>query len=79
MLGAIDKAGIIPAGLALYFAAANLGQGTTSITAYILAAFVMGLYIGAFIINRVVESLKFQMECVEEACSIATQRAMSDG
>lgn len=79
LLGAFDKAGFIPAGLALYYASTKIDSGDSAFLANLLASFVLGLYGGAFLVNRVAESLLFNLECLEEAREISEQNYSEKG
>ncbi|WP_020210908.1 hypothetical protein [Gilvimarinus chinensis] len=79
LLGAFEKAGFIPAALALYFASTKIGSGDSALFANVLVSFVLGLYLGAFLVNRVAESLLFNLECLGEAREISEQNYSREG
>ncbi|MBA3979885.1 MAG: hypothetical protein C0462_04700 [Alcanivorax sp.] len=74
LIGAIEKIGFIPAGLALYYAALQAPPDTANMPSNILMAFVLGLYGGAFIGHRLVGALRFNVTCLEEAQAISVRR-----
>lgn len=74
LVGAVEKAGFIPAGLALYYAAVKAQSGVNELPANLLMAFVFGLYAGAFLGHRLIEALRFNIECLEEAHEMSLQR-----
>ncbi len=74
LVGATDKAGFIPAGITLYYAASKISSGNEDIAVNMLMAFVFGLYGGAFLVNRIIDSLSVNISCLEEAQSIAEIR-----
>ncbi|MGY6276902.1 hypothetical protein [Methylomonas sp. MgM2] len=75
LVGAVDKAGIIPAGLALYFAATKIVAGASDFSTNIFTAFIFGLYAGAFVGHRTVELLAVNINCLQEAYDIAKRRS----
>jgi len=74
LVGAVEKAGFIPAGLALYYAALKVQSGVNGFAANLLMAFIFGLYVGAFLGHRFIESIRFNITCLEEAHEISLQR-----
>lgn len=74
LIGAIEKAGFIPAGLALYYAAVKAQSGSDELPANLLMAFVFGLYGGAFLGHRLVEALNYSISCVDDAYEIVLRR-----
>lgn len=77
LIGVVEKAGFIPAGLALYYAAVEATSGSDALPANLLMAFVFGLYVGAYLGHRLVEALSYSMSCVDEAFEIALKREQS--
>ena len=74
LIGAVEKAGFIPAGLALYYAAVKAQSGSDELPANLLMAFVFGLYGGAFLGHRIVEALNYNISCVNDAYEIVLRR-----
>ncbi|MBY6031544.1 hypothetical protein KUV59_00005 [Marinobacter daepoensis] len=74
LMGAIDKAGFIPAGLALYFSSTKILAGDADFSANILMAFIFGLYSGSFLGHRIIELLSMNVACMQEARAIALKR-----
>lgn len=74
LVGAVEKAGFIPAGIALYYAATKAQLDGTSFPASLLMAFVFGLYSGSYLGHRLLESLRFNINCLEEAQEASLRR-----
>jgi len=74
LVGAVEKAGFIPAALALYYAASKVYSGAASFPSTLLMSFVFGLYAGAFLGHRLIEALRYNISCVGEAKDVALRR-----
>lgn len=74
LVGAIDKAGFIPAGLALYFASTKIVAGDSDLSVNVLTAFIFGLYGGALLGHRMAELLSVNVTCIQEAQTISARR-----
>lgn len=73
LIGAVEKVGFIPAGLTLCYAALQTSP-SIQFAANILTAFVFGLYIGAFWVHRFIDTLCFNVSCIEEAYDLSLSR-----
>lgn len=73
LVGAVEKVGFIPAGATLYYAALQ-ASSSTQLPANLLMAFVFGLYAGAFLGHRLIEALRFNSSCIEEAYELCQSR-----
>lgn len=73
LVGAVESAGYIPAALALYFAASQVVSDKNASPSILLMAFVLGLYIGAYLGHRIIERMNFYIECLQEAYEIAVK------
>src|SRR5690554_1746829 len=75
LIGVVEKVGIVPAGLALYYATYKhfyTEQGG-NLPDFVLA-FVCGLYVGAFISHKLIESLRIRIGWLQKAAEIAETR-----
>jgi len=77
LVGSLAKVGFIPAGVALYFAAVQ-SSSEAQIPSIILMAFVFGLYLGAFWVQRVIDILRFNGLCISEAYELSLSREIHE-
>lgn len=76
LVGAVEKAGFIPAALALYYAASKVYSGAATFPSTLLMSFVFGLYAGAFLGHRLIDALRYNISCVDEAKDVALRREL---
>lgn len=76
LVGAIEKLGIIPYCITLYFAFSNFFDKNEGSTIYIYAlAFLFGLYGGVIVILKTIDKLEFFKVILIDANEVAEQRA----
>lgn len=79
LVGAVEKAGFIPAAIALYFASTKIMAGSTDLSANFLTGAIFGLYGGAFLGHRIVEALSVSVSCQQEAKDMSEKRKQLSG
>ena len=80
IVGSLEKAGIVPALLALVYASFKFKADLAdSYTANIIMALVFGMYGGAFIGQRLTEALESTVKDIREAAEISSKRQSLSG
>lgn len=74
VMGAVNKAGVIPAGVALYYTGSKIVSDSDDYIARIVMMFVVGLYFGAILGYRITGVLERNLECLKAAIALREQR-----